>query len=121
MIKTTIVLILVGLGAVFSLIAAIGVLRFRDIYMRMHTATKVPSFVMFLLLSAAALHFGSLTTALVCLFTIVIIFVTAPVASHMVSRVAHRLGVYMWEGTACDKLAEDEREEEGGEKTEVEN
>jgi len=113
MIKTTIVLILVGLGALFSLIAAIGVLRFRDIYMRMHTATKVPSFVMFLLLVAATVHFGEVGTALVCLFTIVITFVTAPVASHMVSRVAHRLGVYLWEGTACDELAEDDREGEG--------
>lgn len=117
MIREILVSVLILLGSVFALLAALGVMRFGDVYMRMHAATKVPSFVFLLLLSAAMLWFADLATILVSLFTLVMVFLTAPVASHMISRVAQLMKTPLWKGTRFDDLAEDEEKKPEPSKT----
>lgn len=94
-------------GAFFSLLAAIGVIRFPDIYTRMHAATKAPAFGILLLQTAAAIYFATFYAIAISLLVIVFIFLTAPVASHSISRVAHLLQIPKWKGTLMDEMEDD--------------
>lgn len=98
--------LLMILGAFFGLVAALGVLRFPDLYMRMHAATKAGAFGATLMLIAAALHFGSLRIAILAVLLIVFFYITAPVAAQALGRAAYRRGVKCWEKTGKDALAE---------------
>lgn len=82
-------LVLLALGVAFILIAALGIVRMPDIFTRMHSATKAASLGAGLMLLAAAFHFGSLGVATKAGATILFIFLTAPVASHMIGRAAY--------------------------------
>lgn len=107
MINTILISTLMLGGTFFSLLAAIGVIRFPDVYTRMHAATKAPAFGILLLQTAAALYFASLYAVAISLMVVVFIFFTAPVASHSISRVAHLLNIPKWEGTVMDEMVDD--------------
>lgn len=107
MISNLIVIVFVLAGAFFSLLAAIGVIRFPDVYTRMHAATKAPAFGILLFLVAAVFFFADFYTTAISLMIVVFIFLTAPVASHIISRVAHLLNTEIWSETSIDELAND--------------
>jgi multicomponent Na+:H+ antiporter subunit G len=107
MISNLIVTVFVLAGAFFSLLAAIGVIRFPDVYTRMHAATKAPAFGILLFLIAAVFFFADLYTTAISLMIVVFIFLTAPVASHIISRVAHLLNTEIFSETSIDELAND--------------
>lgn len=107
MINNLIVTVFVIAGAFFSLLAAIGVIRFPDVYTRMHAATKAPAFGVLLLLIGAAFFFADFYSTAISLMIVVFIFLTAPVASHVISSVAHLLKTKMWSKTSVDELAND--------------
>lgn len=107
MISGLIVIVFVIAGAFFSLLAAIGVVRFPDVYTRMHAATKAPAFGILLLLIGAVFFFADFYTTAISLMIVIFIFLTAPVASHVISSVAHLLKTEMWSKTSIDELAND--------------
>ncbi|MFZ3576463.1 monovalent cation/H(+) antiporter subunit G [Virgibacillus sp. DJP39] len=82
-------------GTFFLLSSAIGVIRFPDIFTRLHAATKAAT------LGIAGVLIGSFLYLYVAqsiisgklLLAIVFTMLTAPVSSHMISRAAHRNGV----------------------------
>ncbi len=80
-------------GAAFTFIAALGVVRLPDFYCRVHAATKAGAFGGTLMLIAAGLSFGSLHAWAQVLLTIIFFYMTAPVASHLLSRAAARTNV----------------------------
>jgi len=88
--KEIAVLILIFLGSLFILIAAIGLLRFRDIYNRMHATTKATSFGLLLIVSGVALHYLSVVVLIKAILVIVFIYLTAPLAAHAVSKSMER-------------------------------
>ena len=75
-------------GAVFVLLAGVGVLRFPDIYSRMHATTKVTTLGIALIGTAAAIATGPGGAKAVA--AVVFIFITAPSAAHFVGRAAYR-------------------------------
>ena len=85
-------------------LAAIGVLRFPDLYTRMHAAAKSASFGSVLTLIAVALFFSSWSVAVEVILIIAFIFLTAPVAAHMIGRAGYALGVPLWEKTVQNDL-----------------
>lgn len=103
-----VVAFLVVVGSFFAFVAAFGVLRFPDFYMRMHAATKAGAFGAALLLIAAALHFGTLRAVLTSLFIIIFYYLTTPVAAQTLSEAAYRCGIKLWSKTGRDQLAEDQ-------------
>lgn len=107
MISNILVIVFVLSGAFFSLLAAIGVIRFPDVYTRMHAATKAPAFGIMLFLIAAVIFFADLYSMVISLLIVLFIFFTAPIASHIISRVAHLLNTEIWSGTIIDELAND--------------
>jgi multicomponent Na+:H+ antiporter subunit G len=97
--------LLVLAGAFFAFVAALGVLRMPDIFIRMHASTKAGTLGCGLMLLAVAVRFGQLGVTSRALAAIAFLLFTAPVAAHMISRAAYRTGVPLWERSVIDELA----------------
>jgi multicomponent Na+:H+ antiporter subunit G len=97
-------MILMVSGAILMLIAAVGMLRFPDLYMRISAATKASTLGVGFLLLALALHFNELGITSRSLATIAFIAVTSPVAAHLISRSAYISGTPLWKESRIDEL-----------------
>jgi multicomponent Na+:H+ antiporter subunit G len=95
---------LLTLGAAFILVAALGVVRMPDIFLRMSCNAKASTLGIGLLLLALAIHFGEMDVSGRALATIGFIVLTTPVASHRIGRVAYLDGALLWEGTIVDEM-----------------
>lgn len=98
----TSLLLLAGGG--FMLLAAIGVLRMPDLYMRMGTSTKATTLGLACILTAVAVFSAEASIVARALATIVFVFLTTPVAAHVLGRAAYKVGVPLWEATTIDEL-----------------
>ncbi|AUZ88076.1 sodium:proton antiporter [Arthrobacter agilis] len=89
MVDVVVSVLLIG-GALMSLAAGIGLVRFPDLLSRMHAATKPQ--VLGLLLFLLALAVDSRSWALVPLLVLCWVFqlLTSPVSAHMVGRAGYR-------------------------------
>jgi multicomponent Na+:H+ antiporter subunit G len=92
-------------GALFLLLAAVGVFRLPDVYTRMQAATKAATLGAGCTLSAVAVYFDDFGVTVRALLVVAFIFLTAPVAAHMIGRAAYIIGVPFWHGTKIDELA----------------
>lgn len=81
--------VLLVIGAAWSVLAAIGVNRFGDIYARMHAATKTTTLGVLLVLVGTALRLDPLDGAKL-LLAAVLLFLTAPIGAHLIGRSVHR-------------------------------
>jgi multicomponent K+:H+ antiporter subunit G len=85
--------ILILLGAGFTFIGSLGLLRLRDFYTRLHGPTKATTLGVGSLLVASAVFFSyhdeglSLHEILVTVF----LFITAPVGAHLMAKAALHL------------------------------
>lgn len=77
-------------GAVMSLGAAIGLLRFPDLLSRMHAATKPQVLGLFLLLASIGLQLRTWWVWPVLLVAWIFQLLTVPVSAHMVGRAGYR-------------------------------
>ena len=94
------------LGSLFSLVAALGMLRLPDTVIRMHAATKAGTLGTGLILIGAAFFYAELGITLRAVATIAFLLLTAPVAAHLIGRAAYYSKVKLWEKTWIDELAE---------------
>ena len=99
-----ITIVLLVVGTAFTLLAAIGVLRMPDVFMRMQVATKAATLGVACVALAAATHFGDLATTARALLIVLFLFLTAPVAAHTIGRAAYVAGAKLWDGTIVDEL-----------------
>jgi multicomponent Na+:H+ antiporter subunit G len=99
--------VLVLMGATVLLIAAIGLLRMPDSYLRVQVGTKASTAGVALIMLGFALivpsWFGKL------FIIIVFVMMTNPVSSNVLMRAAHKTGHPMSPKTVVDHLAEDEK------------
>jgi multicomponent Na+:H+ antiporter subunit G len=100
----TIVNGLVIIGSSFMFLAAIGIVRMPDVFMRMSTVTKAATMGAGLLLLACILHSGEPSVIIKAAAVVTFGFFTSPITAHMVSRAAYFQGVPLWEGTLIDEL-----------------
>ena len=77
-------------GAVMSLGAAIGLLRFPDLLSRMHAATKPQVLGLFLLLASIGLQMRTWWVWPVLVVAWIFQLLTVPVSAHMVGRAGYR-------------------------------
>lgn len=96
--------VLATLGALFILLAGIGILRMPDTYLRMAVTTKAATLGVGLLLLAAALYFNDLSTTTRVVAIIIFILLTAPVGAHLIGRASYIVGNKLWEGSVVDDL-----------------
>lgn len=106
-------MILMTIGAVFILVAALGVLRLPDLYMRMSAATKATTLGVGCLMTAAAIHFEDLAVTSRAAAVVLFVLSTAPVAAHMIGRAAYLTGVPLWQRSVVDELREHREAETG--------
>lgn len=103
MIREILTCIFLLTGGILSVVAAIGVLRMPDIFIRMHAATKVGTVGVSAITIGVMIHFGSITVISRGLLVIGFFLLTAPVAAHMIARAAYRSGVSLWLLTRIDE------------------
>lgn len=92
------------LGAVFVLLASIGLVRMPDTYLRISVTTKAATLGIGLILISAAFYFkeASVTTRVMAI--ILFIILTAPVGAHLIGRASYFIGVKMWHKSVIDEL-----------------
>jgi multicomponent Na+:H+ antiporter subunit G len=91
-------------GSLFSLVAALGMLRLPDTIIRMHAATKAGTLGAGLILIAEAAFYQELGVTLRALAAITFLLLTAPVAAHLIGRAAYYSGIKLWKKTWIDQL-----------------
>lgn len=96
--------IIVFFGTMFVLLAAIGLVRMPDTYLRISVTTKAATLGIGLLLLGAVVHFSDLSTTTKVLAIILFIFLTAPVSGHLLGRTAYFSGVRLWKNSVVDDL-----------------
>ncbi len=95
---------LMVVGAVFLLLAAVGITRMPDLFTRLQATTKAATLGVGCVVLAVAVHFGDMSVAARAAAVIVFVLLTAPVAAHMLGRAGYMVGAPQWEGTIMDEL-----------------
>ncbi|MEM0466804.1 MAG: monovalent cation/H(+) antiporter subunit G [Candidatus Thermoplasmatota archaeon] len=94
--------LMLGVGVFFNLLAGIGLLRFPDVYTRLHAGTKCTTFGSIFLIGSVIL-FGlkmwwhhdvnGSVLSIHAAVALLAILLTNPVGAHAIARAAHRTGV----------------------------
>ena len=104
--------ILCSIGVIATTLGVIGILRFPDVYTRLHASTKCTTLGNIMIGSAVIIYGlheaiyvdkGYLSLATHSFLAVIFILVTNPVSSHAIARAAHRSGV-MPKFARVDKL-----------------
>ena len=99
-----IVMIISTIGALFILVAAVGLVRMPDFYSRLSVTIKAATMGAGFILVAVAINFTEFSTTAKALSVIFFLFVTAPVSGHMICRTAYFSGVKLWKNSVLDDL-----------------
>jgi multicomponent Na+:H+ antiporter subunit G len=91
-------------GSVLMLLASLGLLNLPDVYTRLSATSKASTLGAACLLLAGGVYFHEVGLTSRALATIAFLFLTAPVAAHMIGRAAYVTRVPLWEGTKVDEL-----------------
>ena len=89
---------LIAVGVAFLTIGTIGLLRFPNVYNRMHATSKPTTLGTAAIFTAAFVRFGPGSDGLTSLLGIAFLFLTVPTGAHMIARSAERMGVAFEEG-----------------------
>lgn len=104
MIREWITVVFLLLGAVFMLLASIGLIRLPDVYTRIHATTKAPTLGLLLMLLSLCIQFTSVSTIFKILLILFFIFLTIPVASLMIGKAAYYMKTPPWKKTQRDDM-----------------
>lgn len=98
--------VLIFLGAIACLLSALGMCRFPDVYTRSHAASKSSALGVLCVLLGTFFYFAFVDEyiSIRLLLGIFFVFLTAPVAAHMVCRAAYRTGVKLSKISTQDDL-----------------
>ncbi|MEW5826578.1 MAG: monovalent cation/H(+) antiporter subunit G [Candidatus Bipolaricaulota bacterium] len=94
-----VLLVVLGIGVLFNGLGSIALLRFPDVYTRLHGATKCTTFgSIFTTLGVVIYGFwrggsASQTLAIHALIALAALLITNPTGSHAIARAARRSGV----------------------------
>lgn len=105
MITEIIVGILALFGALFVLMAAVGIVRMPDTYLRISVTTKAATLGIGMIMLAAGIYFYELAVITKVLAIILFLLLTAPVSAHLIGRASYFSGVKLWEKSVEDDLA----------------
>lgn len=91
-------------GSALCLVAAVGVLRLPDFFMRMHATTKAGVAGCGLLLIGVAFGAPSVSMWIKVAIAITFLLLTTPIAGHLLARAGYIGGVALWRNTVKDEL-----------------
>ena len=100
--------LLILTGAIASILSVFGLIRLPDVYTRSHAATKSSTLAVLLTLSGAFVYFlfSENFVSVRLLLGIGFVFLTAPVAGHVIIRAAYRSKVKLADISTEDELYE---------------
>ena len=103
MVFEIIIYIFMGIGVFFNALAGVGLLRFPDVYTRLHAGTKCTTFGSIFIIGSVILlglknwwfenDLNGSVLAIHSAFALIAILLTNPVGAHAIARAAHRSGV----------------------------
>lgn len=99
-------------GALLSLLAAIGVARMPDLLSRMHAATKPQTLGTVLVMAGVGLRLRDPGVVGLLLLIVLLQMATSVVASHMVGRASFRAGQVRHDLLVVDELSDGPAHEE---------
>lgn len=82
--------VLLVFGSALILLAGVGVVRFDDIYARMHSAAKAPTLGILAIAIGLAVAVRSTAALVTALLVVVLQLVTGPVGTHLLGRAVYR-------------------------------
>ncbi|WP_307475841.1 monovalent cation/H(+) antiporter subunit G [Cytobacillus purgationiresistens] len=96
------------IGAFFHIVAALGVIRLPDVYTRNHAASKAATLGVLCILIGTFLYFYFIENHFNSrvLLGILFMFLTAPVAGHLIGRAAYHSGAKMSDHSKQDDYKE---------------
>jgi multicomponent Na+:H+ antiporter subunit G len=102
----TIAAVFILIGTIFTFLSAVGLIRFPDVYTRSHAASKSSTLGVLCTLLGTFLYFlitdGYFSIRLI--LGIFFVFLTAPVAAHVICRAAYRSNVELAKESIQDDL-----------------
>ncbi|GAA0873845.1 monovalent cation/H(+) antiporter subunit G [Wandonia haliotis] len=97
-------IVVISLGTLFILLAAVGLVRMPDLYLRISVTTKAATLGVGLLLAGTALYFFEVSTTTRALAIIIFLFLTAPIGAHLIGRTSYFVGTPLWKRSVMDDL-----------------
>lgn len=82
--------ILLVVGSLFILLAAIGVARFDEVYARLHAGAKAPTLGIIGVGAGAAILIGSSAAVVTAILVVLLQLIAGPVGAHILSRSVYR-------------------------------
>ena len=101
------IMILSTLGALFILLASLGIYRMPDFYARLSVTIKAASLGVGSILIAAALFFAEFSVTTKSIAIIFFLFLTSPVAGYLIGKVAYINGTKLWKHSITDEMKDD--------------
>lgn len=89
---------IIFLGSIIALVSALGIVKFQDVFLRSHAATKSSTLALMLTLMGVFIYLivdeGYVSVRMI--LALVFINLTSPVGGHLITRAAYRTGAYMY-------------------------
>ncbi|CAN5138003.1 monovalent cation/H(+) antiporter subunit G [soil metagenome] len=92
-------------GATFIFIAGLGAFRFPDLFTRIHAVSKATTLGLGCMLIGVGFAFPEASVIAKIVAVVLFIFLTTPVATHMIVRAAYLNKIPQWRGTVVDELS----------------
>jgi multicomponent Na+:H+ antiporter subunit G len=104
--------IFIGIGILFILVAAIGIIRMPDVYTRMSVVSKAVTFGVGFILIGVVIHFNDTTTFIKVTVIYIFLSFSTSVAASVIGLAAYRdKKSRLSELTFLDELSDDEKNE----------
>ena len=100
----TVIAVISTFGALFVLLAGLGIVRMPDLYLRISVTTKAATLGIGLIMFAAGIYFNESSITTRVLAIIFFLFLTAPVGAHLIGRSSYFTGIQMWKKSKMDDL-----------------
>jgi multicomponent Na+:H+ antiporter subunit G len=101
-----VIILLIGTGVLFSAVTALGLVRLPDVYTRTHAASKSATLGVLCILAGVFVHFwwkeNYFNPQLIV--AIAFLFITSPVAGHLIGRASYMAGIKLADETVRDDL-----------------
>ena len=91
-----------SIGSLLSAVAALGILRFPDVFTRLHAASKAGPLGAGLILLGLAFASADWAIAIRCVLGFFFLILTSPVSAHLLARAALRSGITPDSRTSID-------------------
>jgi multicomponent Na+:H+ antiporter subunit G len=99
--------IVIGIGVLFDLLGAVGLVRLPDVYNRLQAATKSVTLGTVGIMVGILILKGFTPIGIKALLCALFLLLTAPVSAHALARGSLRFGTKMWKGSVIDTYGKD--------------